>query len=103
MKTFHVENAAEAMALLRKMGAEDAPDMLSELARLCGPAPEGSFQPGDRVIKVESEPHDTHKIGDKGVITACLHHPAVGVAYGVTWDDMPGVSVLTVGWKVGPA
>lgn len=64
---------------------------------------EGAIPNGSRIVKSKMEDDDAHKIGDKGTVIGSISHPEVlngMIGYFVEWDDMPGVPVGVVGWKI---
>jgi hypothetical protein len=63
---------------------------------------------GTRIRKAVFEPRDGHKIGAEGVIldslavpdNAPMLIPNVKVIYAVEWDDMPGMAVHVLDYKI---
>ena len=67
---------------------------------------QGAMPNGTRIVKVKEEAGDKHKLGDEGVVIGSVSHPEVmdgAPAYFVEWDDMPGVPVGVVGYKIAKA
>lgn len=73
---------------------------------------------GHRIIKCRWEEGDAHKIGDMGTVVSAIATPEsmrglpeatsptgehVEHAYFVAWDDLPGVPVGVVDWKITTA
>lgn len=79
---------------------------------------EGEWHKGTRVEKTNSEPGDTHQDGAMGTIVGALGpaQPALRAAilaggkmkqdvvfiYWVEWDDLPGMPVAIVDYRIKP-
>jgi len=79
---------------------------------------EGEWHKGTRVEKTNSEPGDTHRDGAMGTIVGALGpaQPALRAAilaggkvkrdvvfiYWVEWDDLPGMPVAIVDYRIKP-
>jgi hypothetical protein len=62
--------------------------------------PQARFHKGDRIHKVSMEPGDLHPLGATGTVRGSIGHPDIGYGYIIEWDDLPGVPVFTIKWKV---
>lgn len=64
----------------------------------------GAYPAGTVIAKQNSERGDGHKDGDLGIVRASITEPAptgeLRTMYFVEWDDMPGVVVGTLEYKV---
>jgi hypothetical protein len=65
----------------------------------------GAIRNGTRVVKIDSMSGDTHKIGDEAVVVGSMgpieYQGRKGVyGYFVEWDDMPGLPVMIVSWRI---
>lgn len=68
---------------------------------------EGAIPNGTPIVKVNSEPEDTHKDGAPGVVVGSLACPPAlrkqsGEAffYFIEWDDLPGTPIGAIASKV---
>jgi hypothetical protein len=60
----------------------------------------GAMKNGTRVRKVKFEPGDAHPIGSLATVLGSLHHPTLGYAYFVEWDNAPRTATAVVGFKI---
>lgn len=64
---------------------------------------EGAIPNGTEVVKVISEPGDSHSEGDTALVLSS-HGPfdnvPGGYVYFVGWDDCPAIPVFIVGYKI---
>jgi hypothetical protein len=63
----------------------------------------GAMKNGTRVRKVVSESGDAHPLGSLATVLGSLHHPTLGYAYFVEWDDRPRTATAVVGAKIDRA
>jgi hypothetical protein len=64
---------------------------------------EGALRNGTTVVKVNSEPGDTHPDGTPGVILGSISHPDAFngmIGYFVEWAPRPRVAIGTIALKV---
>jgi hypothetical protein len=79
-------------------------------AKIEGDAP-GALPAGTRVRKCVAEGGAAHEAGDLATVLASVavppglvpHWPRGGYFYAVEWDDMPGVPVHVMGYKIEKA
>lgn len=62
----------------------------------------GALAAGTRVEKVQTEPGDTHKDGDRGTILGSISSPLGQIGYSVEWDDLPGMAVAISALRLRP-
>lgn len=55
---------------------------------------------GERVMKRDSLPTDSHPDGSLATVLGSIYHPTKGVAYFVEWDDRPGFAVVILESRV---
>jgi|HubBroStandDraft_1064217.scaffolds.fasta_scaffold32770_6 hypothetical protein len=69
---------------------------------------DGAWPNGTIVEKCEADPRDAHPTGARGKIIGSLGPVAeyeghiMVYGYFVHWDDMPGLPIMTVSWKLRP-
>lgn len=73
-------------------------------AWLAGQA-EGALPKGTRIAKSAYEENDAHQIGDRGTVISSIGPMPYGgrekvYMYFVEWDDMPGVQVGIIDYKI---
>lgn len=61
---------------------------------------EGAWANGTRIVKSKSEPGDATPNGTMGTVLGSIHHPEVGTAYFIEWDDRPKHAVLVCDFKI---
>jgi hypothetical protein len=69
---------------------------------------EGAWLLGTRVVKTGGEPGDVHPTGARGTVRGSVGQEEMTMngrrvrhGYFIEWDDMPGVVVAVVDWKLG--
>ena len=63
----------------------------------------GAIRNGLRIVKVMSEPGDTHPLGAMGTVLGSFRHPKAPaglVLYFIEWDANPRVAVAVIGNKI---
>jgi hypothetical protein len=65
--------------------------------------PRAKWKRRTRVLKINSDPGDTHPDGVLGVVLGSIVHSTFGIAYFVEWDPGKGIPELVAEKKLTPA
>ena len=55
---------------------------------------------GSRVVKIKTEPGDSHPVGSSATVLGSLYAPDVGFGYFVEWDARPRYAVFASAAKI---